>query len=146
MKRIFKVSALLIALVMLITLTACTKNAKNDETSETSVWDDAWYTEDATIGEGSTQIQVEVKAEDKSITFTINTDAGTLGDALLTHSLIEGESSQYGMYIKSVNQIKADYNTDGYYWAIYKNGEYLMTGADSTVIAEGEHYEFVREK
>lgn len=148
MKKLLKVFALLAALVMLVTLTACTKDAENDSqnAAETSVWDNAWYTEDTTLGEGTMQIQVEVKAEDKSITFTINTDAQTLGDALLTHSLIEGESSQFGMYVKSVNQIRADYDLDGYYWAVYKDGGYLETGVDSTVIADGDHYELVREK
>ncbi len=151
MKNLFKVSALLLTLVMLITLTACTKDADKDtvtpnQTVNTSVWDDAQYTEDKTLGEGANTIQVEVKAEDKSITFTIHTDAGTLGDALLTHALISGEHSEYGMYVKTVNGILADYDIDGYYWSVLKDGEYLMTGVDSTAIADGEHYELVRTK
>lgn len=143
MKRIFKVSALLVALVMLITLIACTKDA---EITNVSVWDNAVYTEDTELGEGAKQIQVEVKAEDKSITFTLYTDAETLADALIAHSLIYGEDSQYGIYIKEVNGISADYDKDGYYWAVYKNGEYLMTGADTSVIEDGEHYELERTK
>lgn len=150
MKNLFKVSALLVALVMLITLTACTSKDEGavtpNETEAASVWDEAQYTEDTEMGDGATTIQVEVKAEDKSITFTLHTDAGTLGDALLTYALIEGENSQYGMFIKRVNGILADFDVDGYYWGVYKNGEYLMTGVDSTVIADGEHYELVRTK
>lgn len=143
MKKLFKVSALLAALVMLITLTACTSA---DDTASVSVWEEAQYTEDTELGEGATTVQVEVKAGEKSITFTIHTDAGTLGDALLTHALIEGETSQYGLFIKRVNGILADFDIDGYYWGVYKNGEYLMTGVDTTSIADGEHYELVRTK
>ena len=52
----------------------------------------------------------------------------------------------YGIYIKKVNGIRADYNLDGAYWNLTKNGEYLMTGADMTPIADGEHYEFTYTK
>ena len=45
---------------------------------------------------------------------------------------------------KSVNGIAADYDADGYYWALSKAGEYLMTGVDDTLIADGEQYELVR--
>ena len=40
--------------------------------------------------------------------------------------------------------IAADYDADGYYWALSKAGEYLMTGVDDTLIADGEQYELVR--
>ncbi len=142
MKRLFKVSALLLTLVMLITLTACTKQAD----TVVSAWDTALYTEDVTLGEGAKTVQVEVEAEDKSITLTVLTDAETLGDALVAHSLIAGEPSEFGMYVKEVNGMTADYDVDGYYWSVCKNGEYLMTGVDTTVIADGEHYELVRTK
>ena len=145
MKGSIKVSALLLTLVMLISLTACTQKA-DTSTPEQSLWDDALYTEDTALGEGAKTVQVEVNAEDKSITFTIKTDAETLADALTAHALIEGEESQYGIYVKKVNGIFADYDVDGYYWSLLKNGEYLMTGADTTVIADGEHYELVRTK
>ena len=118
MKNLTKVSALLLLLVMLITLTACKDEADNNSTD--SLWDSALYTEDTTLGEGEKTVQVEVQAEEKSITFTINTDAQTLADALISHSLIEGEDSQYGIYIKKVNGILADYDVDGYYWSFYK--------------------------
>ena len=40
-------------------------------------------------------------------------------------------------------QWTADYDADGLYWAFYKSGEYLMTGVDTTEIADGEQYELV---
>ena len=144
MKTKSRVLFAVLAVLMLISLTACKDNT--DVSQEASLWDDATYTQDTQLGEGDKTVEVEVKAEDKSITFTVKTNAETLADALLEHSLIEGEDSQYGIYIKKVNGIQADYETDGYYWSLLKNGEYLMTGADTTSISSGEHYELVRTK
>lgn len=141
MKKTFKVSALLLAFVMLIALASCTR-----EEAAHDMWSDAIYTEDTVLGEGSKTVEVEIGAEDKSITVTLKTDADDLADALKEHSLIEGEESQYGIYIKKVNGMTADYDIDGYYWSLTKNGEYLMSGADGTEIADGEHYELVRTK
>ena len=56
--------------------------------------------------------------------------------------LIAGDESEYGLYVKMVNGITADYDADGVYWAFYINGEYAATGVDSTPITEGESYSF----
>ena len=110
------------------------------------MWENATYRKDTTFGKGAITVQVEVKAGDESVTFTIKTDKKILGDALLEHELISGEEGQFGLYVKSVNGITADYDVDKSYWGFYKNGEYMMTGVDSTEIADGEHYELVYEK
>ena len=75
-------------------------------------------------------------------TFQISTDKNIVGDALLAEGLIAGEEGAYGLYVKTVNGITADYDVDKTYWAFYINGEYAMTGADSTDIAEGSVYRF----
>lgn len=154
MKKSIKVTlSALLCLVMLLCVTGCGSNDKTETSSksatsstaqkqETGVWADAQYTEDTEFGTGSKTIEVEVKAEDKSVIFTVKTDKTTLADALLEHELLEGEESEYGLFIKKVNGIRADYDEDKAYWAISKNNEYLNTGADSTEIADGEHYEF----
>ena len=56
--------------------------------------------------------------------------------------MIDGDESEYGLYVKTVNGITADYDTDGVYWAFYINDEYAPTGVDSTTITEGERYSF----
>ena len=131
---------LALALLLLLTLCACGKNISGDP------WTTALYKEDTTLGSGSVTFFLEVKADGRSVTFTVSTDETVLGDALLTSNLIAGDEGDYGLYIKSVNGIPADYDVDGYYWAIYENGEYLMTGVDGTEIIPGGHYELVREK
>lgn len=108
-------------------------------------WADAIYRKDTELGNGSKTVLVEVKVDEKSVTFTINTDREFLGDALMDHKLLEGEDSAYGLYVKKVNGILADYDVDQTYWGLYKNGEYSLTGVDTTPISDGEHYELVCE-
>ena len=110
------------------------------------VWASATYLENKTFGTGAKTVQVQVQAEDQSLTFTVKTDKEILGDALIEHNLISGDQGQYGLYVKVVNGITADYDVDQSYWALYKGGEYCMTGVDTTPIADGEHYELVYTK
>ena len=113
--------------------------------SKIGAWENAVHLTDKEFGNGAKTVKVEVKAEKQSITFTLHTDKETLGEALMEHNLISGENGPYGLYIKFVNGIEADYDKDKTYWAFYKNGEYMMSGVDTTVIADGEHYELVKE-
>ena len=99
------------------------------------------------LGDGSVKITVIVVDVDGNETnFVVNTDKETVGDALLEQNLIEGEEGDYGLYVKTVNGITADYDTDHTYWAFYVNGEYSNTGVDSTPVNEGDTYEFKVEK
>lgn len=139
MKTLLKsVSITLVLVLALFAAIGC----KEDEAAE--LWKDALYTEDTTLGSGAKTVTVSVSAEDKTVVFTIKTDKTILGDALAEHNLIQGEQGAYGLYIKTVNGIKADYDTDGYYWGFYQNGDYMMTGVDGTEISGGESYELVR--
>ena len=135
-----KLLCLLLAALMLFAVCACTPDAPSNP------WDTATYTEDTTLGEGSKTVTVKVVAEDKTVIFTVKTDADTLGAALTAVNLVEGEQGAYGLYIKKVNGIVADYDVDAHYWNLSKGGEALMTGADTTNIADGETYELTRAK
>ncbi len=139
--RITKASiTIVLCLATLLCLFGCNK------VDATGVWENATYLSDKEFGKGATTIQVEVKAGDQSITFTVNTDQKMLGDALLDHGLIAGEESVYGLYVKKVNGMTADFDIDGSYWALYQNGEMLMSGVDTTEITNGAHYELVYTK
>lgn len=101
-------------------------------------------TEDTTLGSGSKTITVTVKDnEGNEVKLTIKTDAKTVGDALLENKVIAGDAGQYGMYIKVVNGLRADYDKDQAYWAFTINGEIAMTGVDGTDITDGGVYELV---
>lgn len=140
-KTITSIFAALLAFILVFSLASCT-----EKPTESDIWSEAIHTEDKEFGKGSTTIQVEVLAEEKSVTFTIRTDKETLGDALFEHGLITGEDGPYGLYVKTVNGILADYDINQTYWALNKNGEASMTGVDGTEITDGEHYELVYTK
>lgn len=137
MKRTLSVVCVLL-LVCLI-FTSC------NTVSAEGLWENATYRRDTELGEGAKTVQVEVKAGDESITFTIHTDKEMLGDALLEHDLVAGEQGAYGLYVKFANGIEADYDKDGSYWGFYKNGEMMLVGVDGASITDGDHYELVRE-
>ena len=142
MKRnICRVLSVLLMLLIVISLASC-----NEKVEKEGVWESASYLKDTTLGKGEKTFMLEVKADDELIVFTINTDKTILGDALLEHELISGEESQYGLYVKKVNGILADYDIDGSYWAFYIDGEYALTGVDSTEITEGAVYRLERAK
>lgn len=95
------------------------------------------------IGEGETSFTFSVTdAEGNESLFEVHTDQTTVGAALQECNMIEGEDSEYGLYVKTVNGITADYDKDGTYWAFYIDGEYASTGVDTTDIKEGSVYAF----
>ena len=126
--------------ILCLFVTACNK------APEKELWDTATYTQDTEFGNGAKTVTVEVKAQEKSVNFTINTDKETLGDALLEHDLISGSKGPYGLYVKVVNGIVADYDINQSYWSLTKNNGYMQTGVDGTEISDGEHYELTYTK
>ena len=103
--------------------------------------------DDNVLGEGEKQFTfLVVDKEGNETVFTINTDKETVGDALLELELIEGDVGDYGLYVKKVNGIEADYDKDQTYWAFYVNGKYAMQSADLTNIENGAEYAFKVEK
>ena len=146
--------ALILVIFMMITLCSCdlfkqtttTSFIAEEEGQVPEFWKNAKYTKDTELGEGSKTFMFKVDADGYSITFTVHTDANTVGEALLALGLIAGEDSEYGLYVKTVNGMFADYNVDGTYWSFYENGAYAMSGVDATDITEGYTYSFVRAK
>lgn len=137
MKKVLSLVSVVLVVCML--LVSC------NTVEKTGAWENATYRRDTELGKGAKTVEVEVKAEDQSVTFTIHTDKETLGDALTEHGLIDGEEGAYGLYVKFVNGIEADYDKDGTYWAFYKDGVMMLVGVDGAQIKDGEHYELVKE-
>ena len=110
------------------------------------LWESAVYTENTTLGEGTKTITLDVVAGDNKVTFTLKTDRDILGDVLKDHKLVEGDEGEFGLYINSVNGIEASWEKDQAYWSVSKDGVMLMTGVDTTNIADGEKYELTYTK
>ena len=100
---------------------------------------------------GSKAITVEVVDNTgEKATYETRTDAEFLRQALeeladATDFAIEGDESDYGLYITSVNGVVADYSVDCSYWSIYVNGEYGMNGVDTQPVADGDTYSLIYE-
>lgn len=87
-----------------------------------------------------------VDKDGKTTQTTVETDGGYVGEVLQNLGYLEGEEGPYGLYIKKVNGITADYDIDGTYWAFYIDGEMSMKGADQVEIVDGSTYSFRVEK
>ena len=99
------------------------------------------------LGEGKTQFSFTVVDKDGNATeFEIHTDKATVGEALLELNLIAGDEGEYGLYVKQVNGITADYDVDQTYWAFYVNDAYATAGVDATAVEAGAKYTFKVEK
>ena len=134
-----KLIAILMVVTMMLSLVACNTNPVDVH----GVWENATHLSDKTFGKGAKTIEVEVKAGEQSVTFTVKTDAENLEDALVEHEIIAGAQSEYGLMIDTVNGIRADYTLDGAWWQICKDGAPLDTGASGELIKDGSHYELV---
>lgn len=129
------VCIVLIAAMALIA-TGCNDNTTNDPVS-------SGITESSKMQTKFTFVVVDVEGNEK--VFEISTDKTIVGDALLEEGLIAGEDGAYGLYVKTVNGITLDYDTDGKYWAFYVNGAYATAGVDATEIEAGATYSFKAE-
>ena len=138
------ISVVLIAAVALMSYGCGDRKTQFDVGNTTSATQAPSVTE---LGEGKNSFSFTVTdGEGRQTPFLIKTDKTTVGDALLELKLIEGEEAQYGLYVRKVNGITADYDTDGTYWAFYIDGKYAPSGVDTTNIVNGEKYEFRVEK
>ena len=90
--------------------------------------------------EGAKTITIQMVYDDFDTTIMINTDAEYLRGALEEKNLIAGDESEYGLFVKTVNGRTAD-DTKQEWWCFTKGGETLMTGVDTTPIADGEVFE-----
>lgn len=136
----------LILCMVLIAAMALFVTGCSDKTDEAALTTTV-YESGSVIGEGNTSFTFTVSDIDgNESVFEVKTDRTTVGDALLDTGIIAGEDGEFGLYVKEVNGITADFDTDGTYWAFYINGEYAMTGVDTTEIDAGAAYAFKVEK
>lgn len=95
---------------------------------------------------GAKHITLEViDNEGASTMYEADTDAEYLSEVFeeIDGLTVEGTTSEYGLYIDTVNGLTADYTADSAYWSIMVNGEYGMYGADSQPVTDGDAYQLV---
>lgn len=136
-----------IVCMVLIAAMALGMSGCNGKVQENAQTEPTVFTDGQSLGQGATKFTLEVVDLDGSTaTAQVSTDKETVGEALLELGVLEGEQGAYGLYIKAVNGIPYDYETDGAYWGFYIDGEYAITGVDTTDIVAGTTYTLKAEK
>lgn len=142
MKCMKKLQSLFLSMMLIVAMALCMTGCNGEKEAAQSAETTA-QVEGNVLGEGQKSFDfVVVDKEGNQTEFEIHTDKETVGEALLDVELIVGEESEFGLYVKTVNGITADYDVDGTYWAFYVNDEYASSGVDTTTITEGEVYSF----
>lgn len=146
MKKAFRISLSLLIVAFLLTAVACAATGTDTGTQTGSP---ATEQTDAANTAAGKQISITVDvvhSDGTTATFPLTTSATDLGAALLEAKIVSGDMGQYGLYIKAADGETADYDTDGAWWGLFQNGTALMSGADTTPIADGDHFELVYSK
>lgn len=140
-KNLSLILSIVLIAAMALTMAGC---GDNTDTGSTEAPKASTAQGDVTVlGEGAKVFDFTVTDFDgKDTAFEIHTDKETVGEALSELGLIAGDDGDFGLYVKTVNGITADFDTDGKYWAFYVDGEYAMTGVELTPIEEGKAYSF----
>lgn len=97
---------------------------------------------------GAKAITIEVvDNEQNSTVYELNTDAEFLKGAMEEAQglTFEGEDSEYGIMVNTVNGVTADYNVDGAYWSFYVNDEYCNYGIDAQPVVDQDVFRIVYE-
>ena len=142
-----KVLSVIVCIVLIAAVALFTIGCSNNKGTPTHELPKDEEISEKVLGEGKTQFDfIVTDAEGNSTKFVIKTDKKTVGEALLEVKLIDGEEGMYGLYVKKVNGIVADYDKDKTYWAFFVDGEYAMDGVDKTKIEPNRVYSFKIEK
>ena len=145
-KLLTRISTLLLALALLtlpMLLTAC-GNENADAASDASsaaVSSAASETPEKTV---SVTLTVKNAAgEETSYPVTV-AEGSNLAAAMKEAGILQDDGIKDGM-VYTINGELADYSVDQSYWAFYQDGEYMMTGAEDTILTAGATYSFVHE-
>ena len=141
-KMLFTLTALVLIAVMALTLCSCGKGTIKNA-SETEVQATEKVTSATPVGEGAKTFTFKCVFEDGSEkVYTVSTDKQNVGEALLENKLIDGDEGEFGLYVKTVCDVVADYDVNGAYWAFYEGDNMAMNGCDTTAVKPGTEYSF----
>ena len=137
MKKTFlSVTSVILVVISLLCFVGC-----NNTDVDPSLWDNATYTSDVTLGEGAKTVTLEIEAGDNKITVTLKTDKETLGEAMYEHELINDPS-----FFDTLNGILASWDNDKAYWGFYQGETMMPYGVNDQKISGGESFRFVYTK
>lgn len=138
-----KIFSLLLALVLAIGMFAgCAGNKEPSSQQSSAVSaNEPSSQQGSDVSAAVTNITVKVVHKDGSEKeFPIAAQGETLREALEQEKLVEGEESEYGLFVKTVDGETVD-DGNQEWWCLTKGGETVNTGVDGVKIAEGDVYE-----
>lgn len=102
-----------------------------------------WQSSRPETAAGEKNVTVEVVHSDGSrAEFQYRTEREYLGELLQAEGLIQGEDSEFGLFVKTVDGESVDFDRDQSWWKLTCNGTDAETGADSVVLRDGDVYEW----
>ncbi len=152
-----KIIALIAAISIIFTFAACGAKPDNAQTtapaeapapSETVAPAEAFTLESgvSTLGnkdDYNFAYYLEIISRNgNTVKYGVYTKSETLGDSLYSIGVIDGEEGPYGLMVESVFGEEHIYETSGFCWMIYVNGEQAQTGVDSIKLENGATYTF----
>ena len=90
-------------------------------------------------GEKTITVQVLHKGGEERV-FTLETGEAYLGAVLTAEGVVEDNQGPYGLYMLTVDGETVDEGAQEW-WKLTKGGEMVNSSADSTPIADGDHFE-----
>ena len=96
------------------------------------------------IGEGDISFPLRV-TDDKGVTtlWMVYTNEESVGGALYAVGMIEGVHTDFGLMIRSVDGVVADFDANGAWWGFFVDGEFAVVGVSDTIIEPGVEYALV---
>lgn len=153
-----KITAILLAILTFALIFAgCGSDKKEtDTTTKAAAEDNVNKEESFTFPDGITILGADnskysfifkaVHKDGKETTFGIRTDKETIGEALVEADLLGGREESTGYVVYTIDHVKHDHNTEGFYWVLYIDGELAEVDVMKTKIENGSTYEFICER
>ena len=142
--KLFKILSFVLAFMLIAAMAlfgaGCNDNTTTEPSSITESGSETSANQNV-LGEGKTSFTLNITFKDGSEkTYTINTNKTIVGEASTELGLISGTVGDYGLMVETVDGETVKFEDDGKYWAFYINGEYAMSGVDTTDITAGASY------
>lgn len=154
-----KITALLLAiLTFALIFTGCSSDKEETVNTTKAVSQDGTkadekdfaFPDDLTIlGDEDSKYSFIFKAvhkDGKETSFGIRTNKETIGEALVEADLLGGREESTGYVVYTIDHVKHDHNTEGFYWVLYIDGELAEVDVMKTAIENGSTYEFICER
>ncbi len=144
-----KIIAVFAALAIIFSLASCVSKPVDNETTANPT--EAPSTEPITLDSSFSSFgskedykhacYLEIIQKDGSTQkYGVYAKEDSLGKSLSSMGIIAGEEGPYGLMIESVLGTEHIYETTGYVWMVYVNGEQSQVGIDSITIEDGATY------